>query len=278
MFKGRKLIIATKHHKEKVIQPLLEKSLGVKCFVPNDFDTDLLGTFSGEVERKDDPITTLRKKCFLAMTQYHCDLGVASEGSFGAHPSIFFASADDEFLIFIDKKNDLEIIARNLSTTTNFNAKEVFSESELLKFAEEAQFPSHALILKENKNSTKNIVKGINSKSQLVEAFNKIFITQRSVYVETDMRAMHNPTRMKVIEEATHQLINKIKTKCPNCKTPGFFIQNTKPGLPCQLCGNPTRATLSQVYQCKKCDFVEEILYPNGITTEDPTYCDFCNP
>jgi hypothetical protein len=33
-----------------------------------------------------------------------CDLGVASEGSFGSHPSIFIASADDEFLIFIDTK------------------------------------------------------------------------------------------------------------------------------------------------------------------------------
>jgi hypothetical protein len=27
----------------------------------------------------------------------NCDLGVASEGSFGSHPSIFIASADDEF-------------------------------------------------------------------------------------------------------------------------------------------------------------------------------------
>ena len=32
--------------------------LGVKCFVAENFDTDLLGTFTGEVERKDDPITT----------------------------------------------------------------------------------------------------------------------------------------------------------------------------------------------------------------------------
>jgi|TARA_B110000305_G_C19439395_1_gene640911 hypothetical protein len=35
-----------------------------------------------------------------------CDLGAASEGFFGAHSSIFFKSADDEFLIFIDKKNN----------------------------------------------------------------------------------------------------------------------------------------------------------------------------
>ena len=52
MFKGRRLLIATKHQKEKVIVPLLEMELGVKCFVPEYFDPDVLGTFTGEVERR----------------------------------------------------------------------------------------------------------------------------------------------------------------------------------------------------------------------------------
>lgn len=51
-FSQRKLVIATKHHKEKVIAPLIEKVLGVECFVGKNFDTDTLGTFTGEVERK----------------------------------------------------------------------------------------------------------------------------------------------------------------------------------------------------------------------------------
>ena len=120
MFKGRKLLIATKHEKEKVIAPILEKELGVSWFVINDFDTDELGTFTGEIERKDDPIITARKKCLLAIELTNCDLAVASEGSFGPHPTIYFVPADDEFLLFFDKKNDLEIIVRELSTETNF--------------------------------------------------------------------------------------------------------------------------------------------------------------
>jgi hypothetical protein len=36
MFKGRKIIIATKHKKEDVITPLLEKNLGVKSIIPED--------------------------------------------------------------------------------------------------------------------------------------------------------------------------------------------------------------------------------------------------
>lgn len=49
LFGGRSLVIATRHQKEKVIAPLLEDALGVKCFTIADLNTDLLGTFSGEV-------------------------------------------------------------------------------------------------------------------------------------------------------------------------------------------------------------------------------------
>ena len=131
MFEGRKIIISTKHSKEQVIAPLLEKHLHVKCFVPENFDTDKLGTFSGEIEREHDPITTLRNKCLMAMEQYNCDLGIASEGSFGAHPTLFFVPADDEFVMLIDKKNGLEIVARELSTLTNFSAEFISTEKEL---------------------------------------------------------------------------------------------------------------------------------------------------
>ena len=40
------------------------------------------------------------------------DLRIVSEGSFGSHPSIYFTHAADEFLIFIETKNNLEIIER----------------------------------------------------------------------------------------------------------------------------------------------------------------------
>lgn len=95
MFEGRKLVIATKHQKEQVLSPLLSHSLGVHVIVPNNLDTDLLGTFSGEVERKHDPITTARLKCQWAMDLTNCDLAVASEGSFGSHPAAFFLPANE---------------------------------------------------------------------------------------------------------------------------------------------------------------------------------------
>ncbi len=278
MFKGRSLLIATKHEKEKVIAPILEKELGVKCFVIKELDTDLLGTFTGEVERKNDPITTVRNKCLLAMELANCDLAVASEGSFGSHPSIFFGSADDEFLILIDKKNDLEIIARELSLETNFNGSEIKSETELIDFIQLVKFPTHGLIIRKNKEDFKDIVKGITNHEDLTLMFRDFISKYGKAFIETDMRAMYNPMRMEVIKKATLKLANKVTAACPNCATPGFGITGSNQGLPCELCNFPTRSTLSYVYSCQKCQYEKEEKYPNGKQSEDPMYCDICNP
>lgn len=278
MFQNRKIIIATKHHKEQVIAPILEKELGVSCFTDETFDSDVLGTFTGEIERKLDPISTAREKCLLAMKANNCDLGIASEGSFGAHPSMFFISADDEFLIFIDLINNLEIIVRELSTETNFNGKQIETQRELFEFAEKIGFPTHGLILRRSKEDNTEIHKGIADIETLKKSFEQLYSKYGSVYAETDMRAMFNPTRMSVIEQATQKLAQKIKSTCPECQTPGFGITDAKKGLECSLCGSPTKSTLSYIYVCQHCKFTKEELYPSKKITEDPTFCDYCNP
>lgn len=278
LFEGRKLLIASKHKKEKVIAPLLEKHLGVTCFTNENFDTDTLGTFSGEIKRELDPITTLRKKCLLAMEASHCSLAVASEGSFGSHPYMFFAKADEEFLIFIDKINNIEIIAKELSIETNFDGKEIKTEKELLEFAEAVKFPSHGLIARKSEKDNAHIIKGISDINSLKQAFRKLIQKSDSIYVETDMRAMLNPSRMKVIEIAAEKLVEKIKSCCPECNMPGFDISDINDGLKCKLCGLPTKSTLSYTYTCQHCKYNKEKMFPHNKTKEDPMYCNYCNP
>jgi len=278
MFQNRKLIIATKHQKEKVIAPILEKEFGVNCFIDTKFDTDILGTFTGEIERWLDPIAAAREKCLRAMQINNCDLGVASEGSFGPHPTLFFVNADEEFLLFIDSKHNLEIIVREISTSTNFNGKEIQTQKELLEFAESIGFPKHALILRKSKNNTEALIKGIIDWDALKQSFEELSSLAHSVYVETDMRAMHNPTRMGVIEKATEKLVQKIKSTCPQCQMPGFGITNAKKGLRCSLCNSPTNSIKSYIYVCRHCKLLKEEMYPANKTSEDPMYCDNCNP
>jgi hypothetical protein len=277
-FEGRSIVIATKHKKQHAIGPLLEKELGVNCIVPENLDTDLLGTFCGEIERVFSPIDAAKQKCMLAMELTGTDLAVASEGSFGAHPLLYFLPADDELLVLIDKKNGLEITVREVSTKTNYNAKEVSSEEDLLAFAQSALFPGHGLILKDKKEGYTAIAKGIVDAKELLETFRQYMATYGSVYVETDMRAHLNPSRMEVIEETTKKLIAKIKTTCQRCQTPGFGIKEATPGLPCENCKAPTKSTLYHVYACQKCSHTHEAYFPNGKQEEDPTYCDRCNP
>ncbi|MFM7326512.1 MAG: hypothetical protein ACKO4L_16605, partial [Nodosilinea sp.] len=48
-FAGRVAVIATMHRKQEAIAPLVEAHLGAMALVPQDFDTDRFGTFTGMI-------------------------------------------------------------------------------------------------------------------------------------------------------------------------------------------------------------------------------------
>lgn len=278
LFSGRKLVIATKHQKEKVIAPIFSSALNVECVSASNIDTDTLGTFTGEIERDNDVLSAARKKCLMALEISNCDMAIASEGSFGPHPFLGFFNADDEILLFMDRKHNLEIIVRELSVITNFKGKEITTENQLVEFAQTANFPEHGLIIRKKQDDFSHIVKGITDHNELSTIFNEFKSRYGSAFVETDMRAMFNPTRMEVIKSAAQKLAEKILSYCPECNTPGFGVVNAVPGLPCSNCDFPTRSILSHYCQCQKCNYSETRKYPNGKQNEEPIFCDRCNP
>ncbi len=278
MFKDRFLVVATKHHKERVIAPIFEKEFGVKCCVLQDFDTDQLGTFSGEVERSGNPIETARIKCLQAMEMANVDIAIASEGSFGPHPQLFFVPSGDEILMLMDKKNDIEIIVRDLSTETNYYSSEINNLVELEEFIKKVNFPTQGVILKDSPDEFNNLVKGIVDKEYLIETYHDFISKYGKAFIETDMRALYNPTRMKRLELLAQKLADKVKSLCPICQTPGFGIVKANSELPCGLCGTPTKSILSYQLGCLKCDHSKDELFPKGKEVEDPMYCDICNP
>jgi hypothetical protein len=277
-FDGRAIAIATKHGKEAVIAPRLSEALGLRCVNSDQLDTDTLGTFSGEVERRLNPLETARLKCSLAMEITGTELAIASEGSFGAHPSIPFIPAHEELLVLIDKKNAWEFVVRRLETKTNYSQILLQSYDELDGFLTQAQFPSHAIIIKKSADDPTDCVKGVHDEKALRETIHRFMQRYGQCSLETDMRAMHNPTRMIVIDALTLELVQQIQSACPVCNTPGFRLTDIQRGLLCSNCGLPTRSVKSEVYRCQFCQHTEQRAPSHGLKMEDPMYCDFCNP
>lgn len=268
------IVIGTKHHKESVIAPILESTLGLRPFTPANFDSDVFGTFSGEIPRTNSPIDTLRQKCLAAMTLSGCPFGIASEGSFGPHPSLPFIPADDELLIFIDQHRGYELIAREISTDTNFKARTISSWADLAAFAEWVGFPSHGILLR----AGNRLLNNVGSMDDLREAYSVLRDSNTPISAETDMRAMRNPRRMNIIRQATEKLVGQILSLCPDCGAPGFVARIREPGLPCGQCGLPTQSALRAIKTCIACSARDILDYPEGKLQEDPGRCDWCNP
>lgn len=280
-FRDRPLILATKHCKEQVMAPLLEAALGVKVSVPPGFDTDQFGTFTREIKRPGDQRTAARLKAEKVLLLTGETLAIASEGSFGPHPAFPYVACDREMVLLLDQQHQLEVVGEVLATETNYRQQVIQSWAEAMEFATKVGFPEHGLVvMAEPQGSDRcHIFKGITVLSDLEAAVTEVLQSnQGQAHMETDMRALYNPTRMKVIAQATQDLIQKLNQACPNCGAPGFQVVKRNPGLPCELCGLPTELTRSVIYQCQKCHFQQEAPSAEGRSVADPTYCSYCNP
>ncbi len=273
-WKGKKAVVCTMHRKETVIETALH-SLGLNWITAN-FDTDQFGTFSGEVERVYSPLETARKKCQLAFDNTDATIAIASEGSFGPHPTLSFLPINEEVILFSDREQNIEVSIRSLSTETNFSSQYCATWEEVQIFAERIGFPTHGLILKPD--GIAKVHKGIDNPDLLQSLFEAFSETSTGCTLETDMRAMFNPTRMRHIYSAAQKLSLKLLSCCPSCDIPGFGEERVEGGLPCAQCGLPTDSILFKEMTCVHCQHQSITSFPNGKQVEDPQFCSFCNP
>lgn len=278
IFEGKKIVLLTKHGKESVIKPLLEEQTGCHVFVNREFDTDKFGTFSREKKRIHSQLKTARKKVKVGLKRSNADMGIASEGSFGADPQLL-VPWNIEMVLLYDPKDKFEIIGIYEGPLTNFSHRITSDYEEIIEFATQIGFPDHHLIMRPDHDKHKFIIKDIDDSIKLEAAFKRCLNRSvlHKVYVETDMRAHANPTRMRNIEKATQDLVDKLMKLCPICSAPGFIAKEDVKGLPCSRCGTPSDFTEKIVYVCHKCGHKEEHFYPYGrfVPAE---YCQVCNP
>lgn len=277
MFRGKKILLATMHQKELAIKPPMEKALGCEIIVSQNFDTDQFGTFCGEKQRFLSPKEMVIHKAKVAMSQYSFPFGLASEGTFGPHPLIPFTPFQEELLGFVDLENHIEIVVKKQTTKTNYAMMEFKSGEPIDSFLSTYHFPSHAMIVREM-TSEQVIAKGIQTFDELEAALNKAFTLSQTIRLETDMRAMFNPTRMATIKELTFDLINRLQTVCSKCRTYGFGETHVTGNLPCSFCKTETQLYTNVIEKCVNCDHYITKPRADNLLYADPTYCNYCNP
>lgn len=279
-FNNRNALLITRHKKEEVVFPIL-KPLGMQLSVLDTIDTDQFGSFTRDIPRKGTQLEAAQLKARNALEVSGEQIAISSEGSFGPHPQLLFVPANIELVLFIDTLHNLEIAGWEISTDTNFSQAEITSVKDAIQFSTTCGFPSHGIVVRPNKAESNNLLfKGLTNESILEEAVMKCIRKSQDgkALIETDMRAMHNPTRMKVIENATINLLHKLQSVCPECARPGFEVTEWVRGLPCENCFMPTRFVLKHIYTCKKCNHKNEIDYPDRKNYCEVQFCDFCNP
>jgi hypothetical protein len=277
-FSESEVLFATKHDKDKILQPLFAE-IGMKCIAAS-VDTDQFGTFSGEVERVGNVRETLRKKINTCLEMNpEAEYIIASEGSFGPHPLLGFMSTDLESLLFYQVESKVEIYAEYLDTRPVHAEKVMTAGEELDSFLKEIGFPEQAVIV-HPENSLAPIYKGIDDKKTLMRVLPEVFKESKTgkAKIVTDLRACFNPQRRVAILEAGKKLLEKLTSFCPACHSPGFAIVRGIPGLVCSDCGEPTRAARAVLWKCVQCTHEEERERPDGKKYVDPYECEFCNP
>lgn len=280
VYAGQRIFLTTKHQKAQAIAPVFASILGAQV-IENEMDTDQLGTFSGEVERQGSALDAVREKCEWGLRTQQSDFALASEGSFGPHPAIPFIATNVEVLYFKDVQRDFYVYLSEVFTDTNYQMQALDSLQQLQQFAQKAKFPEHALLLRPHPyNVGQPIFKGIRSMNDLEAAFLQAqkMSVQQQVWVETDMRAHMNPTRMHNIGVLAKKLALRLSCLCPKCQTPGWGQTAVERGLSCECCGTPTELVKAEVFACAKCDYQLVQLPAHGLSHAEQRYCPYCNP
>jgi hypothetical protein len=270
------------HGKERVIVPALGAVLGVEPELVAGLDTDAFGSFSRERPRPGSALDAARAKVGAAFARCpNARFGIASEGSFGPHPTAPWLAWAEELVLLVDRVSGEEYAGRDTGTSTNYAQTVTADFAVALAFGERVGFPGHGLIVSawdgDAPAPALALIKDIDSPDALAAALELVRACGALALVETDMRAHRNPTRMAAVGRAAEALARTYASRCPRCAAPGYAVRATLPGLPCADCGLPTRQPRAERLACARCGHSEERAY-SGVAHADPARCDFCNP
>jgi hypothetical protein len=276
-YRGKWAAIATMHRKDHAIAGALGYAFNMTITTAPGINTDDLGTFTGEVERKGTMIDAARTKALLAIKHTGAPLGIGSEGSFGPDPHLPFLASGLEVLLLREAATGHEVIVSR-RTPTNYDHAIVGPADDLTPFLARVGFPAHAVVVQPEPRGSRPIAKGLTSSQALAAALDRAWAATGKAMITTDMRAHLNPTRMAAIGRTSKWLALRTARRCPACGKAGFGVVDVERGLRCRDCGEPTRLIRAEIHGCTACGTRLKRRERSPTLNADPTWCPVCNP
>ena len=283
-YAGRTAVLATKHGKVDQIGPAMRGALEMEV-VGVAVDTDRFGTFSGEVARELSDLDCAVAKARLAMTESQAELGMASEGTIGAHPAVPLLSVDQELVVLVDDRIGHVFSGRAASMEIVAISETVDTRSDFGALAVRADLPRHAVMVRPSvpprdpvANVEHRVFKGVCQVPDLIEAVTASCAASSlgQAEVTTDLRAHVCPSRQVVITEAASRLAVRLASRCRACRMPGWGLVDVVRGVPCGWCGRSVPLVRTEIDGCWHCGVRLE--RPVSAVPADPGMCQWCNP
>jgi hypothetical protein len=276
-YRGALIAVGTKHGEARQFGPAFAAVLGARVFAPADIDTDVFGTFAGEIARTLKPVEAARAKARLAMASAATACGLATEASFAPLPDVGLPG-HEELVVFLDDARGFEIIECSRTIHMLPAPQRVCSYAESRSWLEMVGFPVQALIVgPADRSAGEHLRKGVSDVPTLKAAIGGAVSESADGFalIEPDLRAHTNPTRRLILSQLAERLARRLATHCPSCHTPGYGRVSVRIGLPCADCSWPTDNIAADVYGCARCSRQEK--RPRPETAASPRWCEHCN-
>jgi hypothetical protein len=271
VFQGAHFGLVTLHGKESLMAPVLAQRWQARLTHSSAFDTDGLGTFSGEVERRLSPLECALHKARLAVQLTDAEFGLGSEGSFGTAPW-GFGVLNREVVACVPAKGDWFVVGFHTAPVAVAEYR-YGDPAAWATFWEHLPADQGVMLVAEG-----HVAKGLCSEA-LARAILADWYGERipaDLRIAYDLRAHQSPLRRANIALALGNLLDRLDSACPQCERPGFWPDKRETGLPCHDCGFPTNSLRRLIACCERCGH-QEFTSVEAISA-DPATCPRCNP
>jgi hypothetical protein len=274
--------LGTLHGKGAVIGPALAPC-GLQV-VEVAVDTDAFGTFTRAIPRAGTQRDAALAKARAAL-QVHpgAAYGLGSEGAFGPHPAAPFVPGGVELVVLVARDGSLVLEGIDVTFDVRHHAERVGSVDALDAALARVGLPEHAAVVApapedegvRGAPALSGARVGLRDVAEARAVAHALLASRGAAWIESDMRAHMNPTRMRAIGRAAAELARRWARRCPACGRPGFTVVERERGLSCRDCGAPTDLVQFERSACP-CGYDETAAPP--APHAEPARCPECNP